>query len=110
MSSCQTVSSSWWTNAAIIATFAGALVFVVSYAWSTRGGWRRTVMGKHVMTFMSAILAVSMLAVAGVVWGTDWPYRDAIRTAAWGSIAAVIWHRVWLLYRVQHQDRADRSS
>jgi hypothetical protein len=103
MTSCQPVSTSLWTDAAIMLTALGALVFVVSYAWTTRGAWRHSVMGKHVMTFMSAILAVSILAVIGVVWGTDWPHRNAIRTAAWGLIGACIWWRVFLLYRVQHR-------
>lgn len=102
MNTCQTVSSSPWTDAAIIATALGALVFVISYAWVTRGGWKDSTMGRHVMTFMAAILIVCTLAVIGVVWGTDWPNRNIIRTAAWALIGACIWWRVALLYRVQH--------
>ncbi len=103
MTTCQPVSASPWANAAVLLTALGALVFVCSYGWTTRGAWRTTIMGKHVMTFMSAILLVSCLAVAGIVWGTDWPHRNAIRTGAWGLIAACIWWRVALLYRVQHR-------
>jgi hypothetical protein len=104
VTSCQTVSSSLWTDAAVFFTALGALVFVVSYAWTTRGAWRDSIMGKHVMSFMAAILAVCLLAVIGIIWGTDWPYRNAIRSAAWATIGACIWWRVWLLIRVQHRD------
>lgn len=104
MTSCQPVSSSLWTDAAVILTTLGALVFVVAYGWKTRGGWRDSLMGKHVMAFMAAILTVCLLAVAGVVWGTDWPHRNAIRTAAWALIGGCIWWRVALLFRVQHRD------
>lgn len=102
---CQPVSSSLSSDAAVLFTAAGALVFVVSYAWTTHGAWRHTIMGRHVFTFMSAILLVALLAVAGVFWGTDWPHRETIRTAAWGLIGACIWWRVVLLYRVQYRAR-----
>lgn len=102
MNTCQTVSASPWTNAAIILTALGALVFVVAYAATTRGAWRRSAVGTNVMAFMAAVLVVSSLAVAGIVWGTDWPLRNLIRTAAWALIAACIWWRVVILFRVQH--------
>lgn len=103
MTPCQSVSSSPWTNLAVALTAAGALVFVVVYAWTTRGAWRDSAVGRNVMTFMSAIMIVSALAVAGIIWGTDWPHRNLIRTVAWGSIAACIWWRVAILIRVQQR-------
>lgn len=96
------VSSSPWSNLAVIATFLGALVFVVAYAWSTRGRWRATIMGKHIMIFMVVILTVTTLAVLSIFFGTAWPHRDLIRTVAWGAVATVIWWRVVLLFRAQH--------
>lgn len=107
---CQAVSSSPWADAAVIATALGALVFVVSYAWSTRGAWRDSAIGQNVMALTSVILLVSCLAVAAVIWGTDWPARNLIRTLAWGSIAACIWWRVFLLYRAQHPTRPPEST
>jgi membrane associated rhomboid family serine protease len=110
VSTCQPVFSSPWANVAVVLTAAGALVFVCSYAWLTRGAWRTSVMGKHVMTFMVAILIVSLLAVAGIIWGTNWPYRTAIRTAAWGLIGGCLWWRVFLLFHVQHTDDDQTTS
>jgi hypothetical protein len=102
--SCQAVSTSPWTNAAVIATMLGSLVFVAAYSWRTRGAWRDSAVGQNVMTFMASVLVVSSLAVASIIWGTDWPHRNLIRTLAWGLIAACIWWRVVILFRIQHRD------
>lgn len=102
---CQVVSSSPWTNIAIVATALGALAFVISYAVTTRGAWRDSIVGWNVMAFMAVVLLVSALAVIGVFFGTNWPGRDVIRAACWTAVASVIWWRVAILYRVQH--RAD---
>lgn len=102
MNSCQTVSSPW-TNLAVILTAVGALVFVVSYASTTRGAWRGSVLGWNVMAFMTVIAVVSALAVAAIIWGTDWPHRDVVRGVAWSLIAACIWWRVVILFRVQRR-------
>jgi hypothetical protein len=93
------------SSLAIIATALGALVFVTSYAWLTRGNWKHSLMGLHVMAFMIVILTVSSLAVATLFFGTEWPYRDYIRAGAWGMVAGVIWWRVVLLFRAQHRHR-----
>ena len=105
MNSCQTPPLTPWTSAAVIFTALAALTFVVSYAWTTRGAWRDTMIGLNVMAFMSFILLVSLLGVTAIIWGTNWPYRDAIRTVVWGVIGSIIWWRVVILYRVQHHDR-----
>lgn len=104
MTSCQAVSASPWGNAAVILTALGALVFVCSYAWTTRGAWRDNVVGINVMCFMAAILAVSALAVAAIIFGTNWPYRTLIRTVAWSLIGTCIWWRVVILFKVQHRE------
>jgi predicted TIM-barrel fold metal-dependent hydrolase len=98
-------SGSIWVNAAIIATFAGALVFVASYAWRTRGAWWGTAVGRNVMALMSVILIVSALAVASIIWGTDWPHRNVIRFVAWSLVAVCVWWRVVILWRIQHRQK-----
>lgn len=103
MNTCQTVSTSPWADAAIIVTALGALVFVASYAWTTRGSWRHSSVGLNVMALMAVILIVSALAVSSIIWGTNWPHRDLIRFVAWGLVAACIWWRVVILYAVQHR-------
>lgn len=109
MAICQTASSSPWSDAAVIFTAAGALVFVLAYAITTRGAWHRSMVGINVMSFMAAIAVVSALAVVAIIWGTNWPGRDVIRTVAWGLIGSIIWWRVALLLRVQHRGNNDTT-
>lgn len=90
-------------NAAVIATTLGALVFVVFYAWRTRGAWRDSAVGRNVMALMAVILVVSALGVTTIVWGFDWPYRNAVRFIAWGLVAVCVWWRVVILWRIQHR-------
>jgi hypothetical protein len=97
------VSSSPWSNTAIILTALGAVVFVASYAWTTRGAWRDSTVGLNVMTFMAVIAVVSSLAVAAIFFGTNWPGREVVRGVAWSLVGACIWWRVFILYRVQHR-------
>lgn len=101
--SCQEVSSSPWSDAAVIATATGAVVFIACYAWTTRGAWLGSSVGRNVMSLMSAIAVVSFLAVAAIIWGTDWPHREVVRTVAWLSLAVPIWWRVIILFRVQRR-------
>jgi hypothetical protein len=103
VNSCQQVSSPWWVNAVVVATWLGALVFVCSYAWSTRGAWRDSGVGRNVMGLMAAITVVSALAVAAIIFGTDWPHRDVIRFAAWASIGFFVWGRVFILLRMRRR-------
>lgn len=110
MSTCQAVSSSPVATVAVVLTAMGALVFVIAYAASTRGAWRDNMVGVNVMVFMGSIAAVSALAVAGIVWGTDWPHREVVRTLAWGSIGVCIWWRVFLLFKVQRRRAAAKSG
>lgn len=102
MVACQSPGSPW-VNVAIVATFLGALVFVVAYAWRTRGAWSRSAVGRNVMALMAVILVVSALGVTASFWGTDWPHRNVIRLAVWSAVAAVVWWRVVILFRVQHR-------
>lgn len=109
MNTCQSPPLSPWTSVAIVFTAVGALLFVVSYAWTTRGAWRSTAVGMNVMSFTASILVISLLGVVAIILGTDWPYRDAVRTGAWSLIGACIWWRVVILYRVQHRDDRGRN-
>lgn len=86
-------------NVMVLATLAGALTFVITYA--RLAPWRSTAVGRNVMSFMTAIVIVSTLAATNLLFGLDWPFRDTIRALSWGSIAAIIWWRVALVVRAQ---------
>lgn len=82
-------------DAMVIATFLGALVFVIAYL---HRNWRSTAIGRNVMALMAIIAIVSALAVSSIVFGHNWPARDLIRALAWGSVAGAVWWRVVLLW------------
>jgi len=103
---CQQATNSPWVAVAVIATALGALVFVASYIRLTHGKWRSTAYGQNVMALTVVILVVSLLAVSAIVFGIDWPYRNAIRAGAWWAVAAVVWWRVVLLFRAQRHQRS----
>jgi len=102
---CQ-VTTNLWVVTAVIATALGALVFVISYAWLTRNAWRRSAVGQNVMALTAVILVVSLLAVSAIMFGIDWPARNAIRAGAWWAVAVIVWWRVVLLFRAQPRDRS----
>jgi len=103
VTSCQASSMTPSLAVAIVVTFLGALAFVVSYAWRTRGVWRASAVGRNVMALMSVILVVSALGVTAVFFGSDWPFRNQVRSAAWWAVAACVWWRVVILWRIQHR-------
>lgn len=93
-------------SAMVVATFLGALTFVVVYLGRA---WRQTAIGRNVMAFMMVITLVSGLGVASIVFGQSWPYRDLIRALAWGAVAATVWWRVVLLIRVPRHRQTDED-
>jgi hypothetical protein len=99
--------SPWWSDAAVILTFLGALVFVVAYALLTQGAWRANQVGANVMVFMFAITLVSALGVITIFFGTQWPHRDLVRTVCWSLIGGCIWWRVYILFKVQREDQTE---
>lgn len=93
-------------NVTVIATFAGAVAFVLIYF---RRNWRATAIGRNVMALMSVIALVSGLAVSSIIFGQRWPFRDLIRALCWGAVAATIWWRVVLLIRVPRHRQPDED-
>lgn len=93
-----------FTDALIIWTAAGALTFVVRYAWTTRGRWSRTRVGRAVMGLMAVIAVVTSLGVASVFFGSDWPFRDLIRAGVWLLVGSAVWWQVLVMRRVQLDD------
>lgn len=73
-----------------------ALALIASpfvYHWRSRGWWRATPMGWHLMTFMGVLCEVSIFAVANFVW--DLP--SWVRPVVWASIGVAGWWRLILV-------------
>ncbi len=73
---------------------AALITFPPLYHFRTRGRWRRSPMGVHLMSFMGALGMVMVFAIANVVAG---PLPEWVRPFVWLSIAAVSWWRIGVL-------------
>lgn len=86
--------------AAVFAAALGATLFCVRFAVTTRGAWRRTPLGRHLMFFTAAVAVAELLSVVRVLFG-DWPYRRAVLLVLFTAVAALSWQRWALLEREQ---------
>lgn len=97
------------TVGTIFLVLAAALAteWVIAYHRKTGGRWRSGPMGRHLMAFMASIAAVLTLGAVHEIVVVILGYNDptwfrVLRTAALGSIPAVIlWRRI-LLARAQN--------
>lgn len=83
---------------AVLAAAVPLIAFPITYQITTRGAWRKSVMGRHLMAFMGALGAVMVLTVWGMFAG-DLPRW--IGPVAWLVIASVSWWRLLLLLSMQ---------
>ena len=84
-------------TALMLVAAAALMLFPPCYHLTTRGAWRRSAMGVHLMSFMGVLGLVMCFAVANVVF--DLP--SWVRPLTWLLIAVVSWWRLILLFVVQ---------
>lgn len=91
---------------AFATAFIGLLVWVVTYATMTRGDWRLTREGRHLMAFRGSLLAFMALAVVNNIW-TIYPGRDAVRVVVSATFAISVLDgvRVLVLAQVARRER-----
>ena len=77
------------------------ILFPPCYHFSTRGAWRRSAMGVHLMSFMGVLGLVMCFAMANALFG---PLPTWVRPLVWALIAVVAWWRLILLFVVQRQE------
>jgi len=85
----------------LLAVAAVALIaFPFCYHLTTRGSWRTSVMGWHLMSFMGVLGLVMTFAILN--FAIDLP--EWVRPLTWFLVGAVAWWRLVLLFVVQHRD------
>jgi hypothetical protein len=77
----------------------GCLVFVTLYAWRSRG-WQRVDTGRNLMAMMAVLLTLLALVTVSRWHG---PFSPMVWTALLCLLDAVIWWRVIILWRRQHE-------
>jgi hypothetical protein len=92
-------------DASTVLTVLGAVAcwyFVVVYHWTTRGDWRRTPVGRHLMAFTANLGALFVLIVVARLW-PDYPLRPQITLVFFAAVVAQLAWRCVLLHRYQHR-------
>jgi uncharacterized membrane protein YfcA len=91
------------TAAITVAIGAGFLAMVAFIALYWRSDWRRTPVGRNLMALPAVLGALlGLWLVARVVGDLPmWVWLGGIL-----SLDAVMWWRVWILWRLQHDERA----
>ena len=84
---------------------ANLVVSVVFIALFAREPWRRTVFGRSIMTLAAALALFSLLGVLVTFLGEDYPFRDEVRTIGRLLIFAAMTSRLYVLARLQREDR-----
>ena len=85
----------------LLALSAVALIaFPFCYHLTTRGHWRDTIMGWHLMSFMAVLGLVMTFALLNLA--IDLP--GWVRPLTWLLVGAVAWWRLILLFVVQLRD------
>lgn len=90
------------TTALAAVGFAGCMYFVAAYWAMTRGAWRQSPVGRHLMAFTFNLGVLLGLVVAARVWG-DYPMRVYLSALFFGAFVIQIVYRCVLLHRAQHR-------
>lgn len=88
----------------LVVSAVALIAFPFAYHLITRGHWRDSVMGRHLMAFMAVLAFVMATALFAIAY--DLP--EWVRTVRWLLVAVVSWWRLILLFVVQMRD--ERSS
>lgn len=86
------------------AMFGVWLAVVLTYHFMTRGAWRRTREGRHVMTFGVIFVWVSGLILANLLFGR-YPGRYVIGVISYSSFVLIGAQRLVMIVRAQREKR-----
>lgn len=95
-------------NVLLCAAALGCYAFVLAY--HVLADWRASALGRNVMAFMAvAAVMLSLAVVRAFVQPSDHVLNVA-RLVAYGIVGAIVWHRVWLLFRYSHEGRDEEHD
>jgi len=77
-----------------------AVIFPVLYA--SRSNWRATLPGRALMQLSVSLAVVLVLVTIATLFGNVYPYRDAVRVAAYLFLVVSLWRQVVVLLRLQN--------
>lgn len=84
----------------------GLVAFVGGYVASSRGGWRFTAEGRHMVNFRGSLAVFMLMGLLHNLF-QSYPGRDAVRVAVIGWFALAVLQGCHLLYRAQRRRRLE---
>jgi hypothetical protein len=94
---------------AFAVAFLGLLTWVITYAVSSRGDWRLTREGRHLMTFRASLVLLMAIGTINSVW-TSYPGRDVIRCVVMPLFAVSVLDGLRILLLAQREGRIQRLA
>jgi hypothetical protein len=94
---------------AFAVAFIGLLVWVITYATWTRGDWRRTREGRHMMAFRTSLVLFMALGVTDNIW-SHYPGRDVLRCIVVPLFAASVLDGLRVLVSAQLERERSRTG
>lgn len=82
----------------LVAALVPATLFPIAY--HRMAPWRSSEMGRHLMSFTAILAALLWWTLTRRVFG-DYPFRIWIGLGLFAVFAALLWHRLYLLYKAQ---------
>jgi len=95
-----------WIRGALI--FPAALVGIASVIVYSRVQWWRSVMGRHIFTYMTLIAVVLTLSAIRLVTAHDSWWFTLLQVVAFAGVLLAMTHRLYLLIQAQRED--DRAE
>lgn len=96
----------WWVLVALGAL--GSLLFPVLYHVGSRGRWRHTEMGRHLMAFSLAV-GYALLALLSRITFGDYPGRGFVNFSAMLALVGVVWWRSAIYVKLRRKERKGRG-
>ena len=87
-----------------------SIAFCFLYHYTTNGMWRKSEMGRHLMSLSGSLSLVIALWVVGRMFGADTVWFRITLVAAFAAIPYVLGRHIWILLKVQKEDRRVKKA
>lgn len=92
----------WWGIVGF--GFLGSVLFPVLYHIGSKGTWRHTEMGRHLMAFSAAVSLALLALLLRIAFG-DYPGRQLVSFGAMISLVFVVWWRSLLYMKIRRKPK-----
>lgn len=91
------------TTALLAAAALPASLFPIVYQWTTRGTWRKSEMGRHVMSLMAVLALLLDFSVGIRIFGRP-GWIGVVAVILYSCVVLLMWQRLFLLVKAQRHD------